>query len=91
MDLRAYDAVLLGAAAASPALLDRARDAGARVVTTYGMTETCGGCLYDGVPLTGVTVRVDTSTGLVADPSPGQDACCSADRRWRRATGCGRT
>ena len=71
VDLRAYDAVLLGAAAASPALLDRARDAGARVVTTYGMTETCGGCLYDGVPLTGVTVRVDTSTGLVADPSTG--------------------
>ena len=26
-------------------------------MTTYGMTETCGGCVYDGVPLDGVSVR----------------------------------
>jgi O-succinylbenzoic acid--CoA ligase len=26
------------------------------VVTTYGMTETCGGCVYDGLPLDGVRV-----------------------------------
>ena len=29
-----------------------------RVVTTYGMSETCGGCVYDGEPLDGVTVRL---------------------------------
>lgn len=51
-----YDAVLLGGAAAPPALLDRARAAGVRVVTTYGMSETSGGCVYDGVPLPGVRV-----------------------------------
>jgi O-succinylbenzoic acid--CoA ligase len=34
-----------------------ARAAGARVITTYGMTETCGGCVYDGVPLDGVSAR----------------------------------
>jgi len=62
--LRSFDAVLLGGAAASPTLLGSAREAGARVVTTYGMTETCGGCVYDGVPLTGVRVRVvDGSSG----------------------------
>jgi o-succinylbenzoate---CoA ligase len=71
VDVRAYDAVLLGAAAAPPGLLDRARDAGARVVTTYGMTETCGGCVYDGVPLAGVTVRVETSGREVAGAAPG--------------------
>jgi o-succinylbenzoate---CoA ligase len=27
------------------------------VVTTYGMTETCGGCVYDGRPLDGVSAR----------------------------------
>lgn len=54
--LTAFDAVLLGGAATSPGLLDAARAAGARVVTTYGMSETCGGCVYDGVPLDGVTV-----------------------------------
>lgn len=57
--LTAFDAVLLGGAAASADLLDAARAAGARVVTTYGMSETCGGCVYDGVPLDGVTVDLD--------------------------------
>jgi O-succinylbenzoic acid--CoA ligase len=56
--LRALDAVLLGGAATPPALLHRARAAGARVVTTYGMTETSGGCVYDGVPLAGARVRL---------------------------------
>lgn len=56
--LRAYNAVLLGGAAAAPALLDRARAAGVRIVTTYGMSETCGGCVYDGRPLDGVRVGV---------------------------------
>ncbi|GAA3155753.1 o-succinylbenzoate--CoA ligase [Blastococcus jejuensis] len=56
--LRAFDAVLVGGAATDPGLLARARDAGVRVVTTYGMTETAGGCVYDGEPLTGVGVRI---------------------------------
>lgn len=51
-------AVLLGGAAAPEPLLARARAAGAPVVTTYGMTETCGGCVYDGVPLDGVSVAI---------------------------------
>lgn len=57
-DLSAYDAVLVGGAALSPALHDRAVEAGVPVVTTYGMSETCGGCVYDGRPLDGVTVRL---------------------------------
>ena len=57
--LRTFDAVLLGGAAASPALLERAADAGVLVVTTYGMSETCGGCVYDGRPLDGVDVSAD--------------------------------
>lgn len=56
--LRAYDAVLLGGAAAPEALGDAARVAGARVRTTYGMSETSGGCVYDGVPLDGVQVEL---------------------------------
>ena len=55
--LARFAAVLVGGAAAAAGLLDRARAAGVRVVTTYGMSETCGGCVYDGVPLDGVTVR----------------------------------
>lgn len=61
--LRTYDAVLLGGAAAPGALLAAARAAGVRVVTTYGMSETAGGCVYDGQPLDGV--RVCVQDGLV--------------------------
>ena len=56
--LRALDAVLVGGAATDPDLLAAARDAGVAVVTTYGMSETAGGCVYDGVPLDGVAVRI---------------------------------
>ncbi|GAB2525217.1 AMP-binding protein [Nocardiopsis aegyptia] len=64
-DLSELGTVLLGGAAAEPDLLARARRAGARVVTTYGMSETCGGCVYDGLPLDGVRVRLESD-------SPGQ-------------------
>ncbi|MDQ3592906.1 MAG: AMP-binding protein, partial [Actinomycetota bacterium] len=56
--LREYDAVLLGGAAARPALLGKAAQLGIRVVTSYGMTETCGGCVYDGVALDRVAVAL---------------------------------
>ena len=52
------DAVLLGGAAADPSLLARARRAGITVVTTYGMSETGGGCVYDGRPLAGVELAI---------------------------------
>ena len=56
--LAGFSCVLLGGAAAPASLLDAARDAGVPVVTTYGMTETCGGCVYDGVPLDGVRAEI---------------------------------
>ena len=56
--LGGFSCVLLGGAAAPASLLAGARDAGVPVVTTYGMTETCGGCVYDGVPLDGVRAEV---------------------------------
>ncbi len=57
--LARLDALLIGGASVSPALLAQARDAGVNVVRTYGMSETCGGCVYDGVPLDGVRIRID--------------------------------
>ncbi len=56
--LAGFSSVLLGGAAAAPSLLQAARGAGVPVVTTYGMTETCGGCVYDGRPLDGVRVAI---------------------------------
>ena len=57
--LARYRCVLVGGAAAGAGVLAEARAAGVNAVTTYGMSETCGGCVYDGVPLDGVTVRED--------------------------------
>ncbi|MGJ7905681.1 o-succinylbenzoate--CoA ligase [Actinopolyspora sp. H202] len=78
--LRAFDAVLLGGAAAAPDLLERAREAGVNVVTTYGMSETAGGCVYDGIPLPGVGVHVDS-------PEPGRISLSGPTlaRGYRRA------
>jgi o-succinylbenzoate---CoA ligase len=63
-----FGAILLGGAATPADLLDAAAAAGARVVTTYGMTETCGGCVYDGVPLDGV--RVGSTDGVLRITGP---------------------
>lgn len=52
-------AVLVGGAATDPGLHTRALAAGIPVVRTYGMSETGGGCVYDGVPLDGVEVRIE--------------------------------
>ncbi|MFG1755105.1 AMP-binding protein [Streptosporangium sandarakinum] len=54
----AFRTILLGGATAPADLLAAARDAGARVVTTYGMSETSGGCVYDGEPLDNVDLKI---------------------------------
>lgn len=50
--------VLLGGGAISPRLLADTAAGGhvRRVVRSYGLTETAGGCVYDGVPFDGVEV-----------------------------------
>ena len=68
--LSAFSSVLLGGAAAPGGLLEAARAARVPVVTTYGMTETCGGCVYDGVPLDGVRVEVGGEDGRIRIAGP---------------------
>ncbi|WP_433491148.1 o-succinylbenzoate--CoA ligase [Nocardia grenadensis] len=63
--LAELDAVLIGGAATPSPVYERARDAGINVVRTYGMSETCGGCVYDGVPLTGARVRIENDRILL--------------------------
>ncbi|WKG06418.1 o-succinylbenzoate--CoA ligase [Mycolicibacterium sp. HK-90] len=52
------DAVLIGGGPMPAGVAERARAAGVNVVRTYGMSETAGGCVYDGIPLDGVKVRL---------------------------------
>gem|GEM_PF-6388429 len=70
--LRRWRTILVGGAHLDTGLLDRARAAGATIVTSYGMTETCGGCVYDGLPLDDVEValRHDRGSGSAVP-------CCS--------------
>ena len=56
--LRSFDRILLGGQAAPAGLVERAAALGAVVHRTYGSSETAGGCVYDGMPLPGVGVRI---------------------------------
>lgn len=49
--------VLVGGSGLDPVLREAAESLGIPVVATYGMTETAGGCVYDGIPLPGTAVR----------------------------------
>ena len=53
-----FERILLGGQAAPASLLDAAREAGLRVTTTYGSSETSGGCVYDGTPIGNTSVRI---------------------------------
>ena len=74
-----FTGILLGGAPASASLLAAARELGLNVVTTYGSAETAGGCVYSGVALPGVRLRVvpedagllDSSAGDAADTGQG--------------------
>ena len=65
--LARFDAVLVGGGPLDPAVRAAAEDAGVRVVQTYGMSETCGGCVYDGDPLDGVAVKIDSDGQVLLD------------------------
>ncbi len=55
---------LVGGAALNASLGQQARDAGIKIVETYGMTETSGGCIYNGQAIEGVEFSINPS-GLV--------------------------
>lgn len=57
--LAELDAVLIGGGPMPAGIRERATAAGIPVVRTYGMSETAGGCVYDGLPLDGVRIRLD--------------------------------
>jgi O-succinylbenzoic acid--CoA ligase len=61
-------AVLVGGARLSDNLREQAVLAGINLVTTYGATETCGGCVYNGTPLEGVSIRIEG--GLIEIKAP---------------------
>jgi O-succinylbenzoic acid--CoA ligase len=56
--LKNCTAVLVGGAETTDELKQAATDAGINIVTSYGMSEMSGGCVYNGTPLAGVSVKI---------------------------------
>jgi O-succinylbenzoic acid--CoA ligase len=63
--LATLDAVLIGGGPMPLGVAERASAADISVVRTYGMSETAGGCIYDGVALDGVAVRIEEDGRIV--------------------------
>lgn len=93
-----FTAILVGGGLVDAGLLQRARDVGLNPVVTYGMTETSGGCVYDGFALAGASYRIEEDSGRVLlggkmlmdgyidDPSPW---VYIDDQRWLRTNDLG--
>ena len=88
--LARFRTVLVGGGPLDPSRADEARAAGIPLTLSYGMTETCGGCVYDGRQLTGV--ELDATDGRIRlrgpmlatgylDPSP-EDAARFTPDGW---------
>ncbi len=75
--LSRFDRILLGGGAIHPSLLGRYRAAGLPVVRTYGMTETTGGCVYDGRPLGGTRLAIVDEEIVVSGPTVAAGYCGS--------------
>jgi len=85
--LQSAKTVLVGGAALSQSLRNQAELAGIKVITTYGMTETCGGCVYDGEVLDGVEVEI--RNGKIAVRGPILASSISLDAGWYETTDLG--
>ena len=67
-DLSGYKAVLVGGGPVPMPLIHRAHELGINAIRTYGMTETAGGCIYDGFPFEGVEVKIEEEQILLKGP-----------------------
>lgn len=62
--LQSYSAILVGGSAIPETITQATQRYGLNLYTTYGMSETCGGCVYNGTPLPGVTVDTVEHNGV---------------------------
>ena len=67
--LTAAEAVLVGGAALSEKIKKEAASKHVKIITTYGMTEMSGGCVYNQKPLDGVEVKI-SNQGLIRLSGP---------------------
>jgi O-succinylbenzoic acid--CoA ligase len=70
IDLSRFGTLLVGGDALDATLADEARALGGRVVVTYGLTETSGGVVYDGVPFPTMRVRISPTDDRIEVRGP---------------------
>lgn len=78
-------AVLIGGAALSSDLHAQAKSAGINVVATYGMTETTGGCVYNGNPLTGVEISLTTENRIAIKGAVLAHTYLGSEQQWQES------
>ncbi|EWM15466.1 o-succinylbenzoate--CoA ligase [Kutzneria sp. 744] len=93
--LRGFDAIVMGGAAMPEDLLRGCREEGVNAVPSYGMSETASGCVYDGVPLDGVEIRlsdgrIDIRGPMLADGYRNFDGESPFVDGWFRTSDLGR-
>ncbi|MCF8529302.1 MAG: AMP-binding protein [Aquiluna sp.] len=66
--LRRFDAILVGGQSLNQTTKQLFLDKGVKIIESYGMTETCGGCVYDGAPLSGVEISLDAGRIAISGP-----------------------
>ena len=66
--LRRFDAILIGGQRPDGSVIESLRKEGVNLVTSYGMTETSGGCIYNGETLDGVELKLDDQLISIAGP-----------------------
>jgi O-succinylbenzoic acid--CoA ligase len=77
--LKKFDALLIGGGQISKSLYEQLKNEGVNLIRTYGMTETCGGVVWDGFALNNVVIRIDhpgnDGVGQIAIKSDSNATC----------------
>lgn len=77
--LKKFDAILIGGGHISKSLYEQLKNEGVNLIRTYGMTETCGGVVWDGFALNNVLIRIDhpssDGVGQIAIKSDSNATC----------------
>jgi O-succinylbenzoic acid--CoA ligase len=96
--LKTAKKVLVGGAALDETLYHSALDAGISITRTYGMSETSGGCVYEGRPLGETQVRI-SDDGFIEITGPtlasgyinsSEDWKAKIDNKWFKSSDLGR-